>query len=209
MRAVVAVLKQVPRNARNRILHNVRAAIMWIVLRQARHFGRGNMIAGEPTECLGEFSHLLNQLNAMALESITYADIPDALLHSEPTTTAPTKRPGTGTSPTQAPKKAKTDLAREPYNPDMGAILTQPYLDAHKPAIKVICTYCGITPATLLPDHKLDKDCTLYTLFGSCPHGNDCNFHHKTATPAQVEAAKTKLKRFIDDPAGCKRPCKF
>ncbi len=220
LRTIIDAIKRLSLNARKGLPHNVRAAILWIVLLQARKFGNGEMQAGADDECLGAFTNLKNQLAAMSIAGISHADMPDEL-RIRPTEG---QQGGTGGGTSggtsggkgkrkhddneaeeqESPGKKRDDLLREPYSQEMASVITRPWEEANKPGVAKICTYCGVTKADLLPDFSPSKDCLQWLLFGKCWHKGRCKYHHRTATRKQVEAINDKWSRFITDPDGCK-----
>ena len=206
VKGIVHALREYSPNARSKLTLDVKSAILWIILLQARRFAQGKMIGETP--CLGEFIHMSNLVKAKSCEMISHIEVPTELLRPSK------KRSGTGTKTADTnnttvtdaepfPKKGKATRQIQPYSQDLKKIFDQPMKDANYPGINRICEYCAVSKDAIIPNMGRD-DCIQYLLTGNCKYGKQCKFHHKTATKAQVTGITAKLERFLKDPSGIK-----
>jgi hypothetical protein len=206
IKGIVDAFREYSPNARSKLTLEVKSAILWIILLQARRFAQGKM-TGE-TPCLGEFIHMTNLVKAKSCEMISHIEVPTELLRPSK------KRPGaasttvdtnttTGTDAEPLTKKGKATRQTQPYSQELKKLFDQPMKDANYPGINRICEYCSVSKEALIPNLGKD-DCIQYLLTGHCKYGKQCKFHHRTATKAQVTGITAKLDRFLKDPSGIK-----
>ena len=201
MYAVVKALRDYSPNARAQLSHEVKTSILWIILLQARRFAQGKMTGQHA--CLGEFSNMVNQIQAKNCAAITHIEVPTELLEGgrkrKPVSEQNPPGPGQRGSNPQPPKKQRV---QQPHNTDLAAFFNKKRMaDAGNPPLGRICAYCGITKEQLLPDLPR-TDCRQFLVMGSCMFGTKCKFNHCTATPAQAKTIMEKLQRFDKDQLG-------
>ena len=199
--AVVKALRDYSPNARAQLSHEAKTSILWIILLQARRFAQGKMTG--PQACLGEFTNMVNQIQAKNCAAITHIEVPTELLErgrkrkQDKEQTLP--GPGQGGTSPQPPKKQRV---QQPHNTDLAAFFNKKRMaDAGNPPLGRICAYCGITKEQLLPDLPR-TDCRQFLIMGTCMFGSKCKFNHCTATTAQAKTIMDKLQRFDKDPLG-------
>jgi len=157
---------------------------------------------------LGEFTNMVNLIKAKNCETITHVEVPTELLSPSVTkrqmeTTAKRNVVGEGEETGGTKKKTKTQL-NHPYSTELAEFFKKPYLAAGQPSLNAICAYSGVTQEQLLP--KLARnECRSWIIMGKCMFADKCKFHHRTANKEKFESITTKLKRFKDDPLGCKK----
>ena len=110
MYVVVKVLQNYSPNARAQLSHEVKTAILWIILLQAYRFAQGKMTG--PQACLREFANMVNQIQAKNCRAITHVKVPMELLEGGKKRKQPMdqtdQRQGTrGTNP-QSPKNLRS-----------------------------------------------------------------------------------------------------
>ena len=205
VKGIVDALREYSPNARSKLTVDVKSAILWIILLQARRFAQGKMIGETP--CLGEFIHMSNLVKAKSCEMISHIEVPTDLLRPSKKRSGAAKTVDTtNTTVTDAdtfPKKGKATPQIQPYSQELKKIFDQPMKDANYPGINRICEYCAVSKEAIIPNMGRD-DCIQYLLTGNCKYGKQCKFHHKTATKAQVIGITAKLDRFLKDPSGIK-----
>ena len=197
MHALISGLKTLSPNARSKLTKDTKAAMLWIILLQARRFAQGKM-AGEDA-CLWEFTHLQLCIKQKTCQQITHMELPSELV------AAPKKRKDNTVTP-DPDKPSKNprvdDQERPPQNALLKSAFEQPLKDANYPSFNKVCEFCGITKAQLLPSADAN-DCKQFILTGKCKYRN-CKFQHRAATDAEAKEIITKLKRFIDNPLALK-----
>ena len=201
MYAVVKALREYSPNARAQLSHEVKTSILWIILLQARRFAQGKMTGQHA--CLGEFSNMVNQIQAKNCAAITHIEVPTDLLEGgkkrKPDSAKIPLDPGQRGSNPKPPKKQRV---QQPHNTDLAAFFNKKRMaDAGNPPLGRICAYCGITKEQLLPELPR-TDCRQFLIMGSCMFGDRCKFNHCTATTAQAKTIMEKLQRFDKDPLG-------
>jgi hypothetical protein len=205
VKGIVDALREYSPNARSKLTVDVKSAILWIILLQARRFAQGKMIGETP--CLGEFIHMSNLVKAKSYEMISHIEVPTDLLRPSKKRSGAAKTVDTTnktvTDADPFPKKGKATPQIQPYSQELKKIFDQPMKDANYPGINRICEYCAVSKEAIIPNMGRD-DCIQYLLTGNCKYGKQCKFHHKTATKAQVIGITAKLDRFLKDPSGIK-----
>ena len=218
---IIRSYRKITANARTNFPHNVRATLPWIILLQSRVFAEGEMATSADTDevvgCLGEFVNLKNSIMGRTLTSIAHDDLPDQL-KADPMQNSVTagKRnlaavqpPLAALTPGEPPKKTPRDQpVRQGFNKAMEALLGEAVKKADFPSVQRMCQFCGVTRENLLPDFNCKVDCLQFCLFGKCSFHQRCKYNHRFASKQQVQAVRTKLKRFLDDPAAMKEPGK-
>jgi hypothetical protein len=205
VKGIVDALREYSPNARSKLTVDVKSAILWIILLQARRFAQGKMIGETP--CLGEFIHMSNLVKAKSCEMISHIEVPTDLLRPSKKRSGAAKTVDTTNTTVKDadpfPKKGKATPQIQPYSQELKKIFDQPMKDANYPGINRICEYCAVSKEAIIPNMGRD-DCIQYLLTGNCKYGKQCKFHHKTATKAQVIGITAKLDRFLKDPSGIK-----
>jgi len=205
VKGIVDALREYSPNARSKLTVDVKSAILWIILLQARRFAQGKMIGETP--CLGEFIHMSNLVKAKSCEMISHIEVPTDLLRPSKKRSGAAKTVDTTNTTVKDadpfPKKGKATPQIQPYSQELKKIFDQPMKDANYPGINRICEYCAVSKEAIIPNIGRD-DCIQYLLTGNCKYGKQCKFHHKTATKAQVIGITAKLDRFLKDPSGIK-----
>ena len=100
-------------------------------------------------------------------------------------------------------KKAKTATIMPQYNEELKDFFEQLLKDAGYPGLNRICKFSGIEQNQLLPTLS-KKTCRSYLIMGKRMWKNECKFEHHTAMKEEADTIIKKLKRFKDDPLGCK-----
>ncbi len=215
MRKILSALLDLHPSAQDRMSHNVRASILWIIQVQSRKFAKGRMIKDDREECLFEFSNLLNVLQTKNCHSIYHDELPNELrektgiqgvLHD-------TKRvastlgcpPATMDQPMRDPKKQKqTQRIMERYNKKLEAYFEEAMKIANNPGLQRVCDYCGVTKKSLVPNLDVRQDCQQFLILGWCgfKECGKCILNHRTATPEQVETIMKGTIKFVDNPKG-------
>ena len=201
MYAVVKALREYSPNARAQLSHDVKTSVLWIILLQARRFAQGKMTGQQA--CLGEFTNMVNQIQAKNCAAITHIEVPTELLEGGRKRKQDTEQnvPGPGQRGS-TPKPPKKQRVQQPHNTDLAAFFNKKRMaDAGNPPLGRICAYCGITKEQLLPDLPR-TDCRQFLIMGTCMFGDRCKFNHCTATTAQAKTIMEKLDRFDKDPLG-------
>jgi hypothetical protein len=205
VKGIVDALREYSPNTRSKLTLDVKSAILWIILLQARRFAQGKMIGETP--CLGEFIHMSNLVKAKSCEMISHIEVPTDLLRPSKKRSGAAKTVDTTnktvTDADPFPKKGKATPQIQPYSQELKKIFDQPMKDANYHGINRICEYCAVSKEAIIPNMGRD-DCIQYLLTGNCKYGKQCKFHHKTATKAQVIGITAKLDRFLKDPSGIK-----
>ena len=153
-------------NARAQLSHDVKTAILWIIMLQSRWFAQGKMTG--PHACLGEFVNMVNQIQAKNCRAIAHVKVPTELLdrgkkRKQPTDQNSQALGAKGTNP-QPLKKPKI---RQPHNTDIAAFFNKKCMaDAGNPPLRRICTYCGITKEELIPELPC-TDCRQFLVMGT------------------------------------------
>lgn len=226
--ALIQALRQFSENALKNIPHKSRAAILWILLLQSRHYSKGLMFDGrQPGSILGEFETMKVMLVSKNAAALDHADMPDQL-RMDPTATTvaavgkrdleamiaaaamgqKTTNSGGGKESaeqgTPHTKQQRGSPMRHPWNPELKAALEGPLKDADHPTIGQICHYCGVPKENLIPDAVIGRDCLSHLATGSCKYGDKCRFDHRTSTKKQTAAILAGFERFIKEPLGLK-----
>ncbi len=222
---IIKAFKKITLNARINLPHHVRATIMWIILLQSRVFAEGDMLARADSDdvegCLGEFINLKNAIMAKSLAGLNHEDMPDQLRYEQGRTdtdggagkrTRGKSEQGVnpGVTPDDPPTKTPRQTpARNGYNKEfVDGTMVPALAAAGNPTLHEVCQFCGVTRENLMPDFNCRTDCIKFALTGKCEYGNKCRFHHLTVNKKQEGAVRTKLKRFLDNPAEIKKPGK-
>ena len=160
---------------------------------------------------MGEFTNMVNLIKAKNCKTITHVEVLTDLL-------SPTgkKLKEQGTQKNQRNlhmemtgeenalrKKTKTANIMLQYNAELKDFFEQPLKDAGYPGLNRICRFSEIEQNQLLPTLS-KKTCRSYLMMGKCMWKNECKFEHHTATKEEVDTIIKKLKRFKEDPLGCK-----
>ena len=206
MYGIVQALRDYSPNARSKLTHEVKTCILWIILLQSRRFSQGKMEG--PNACLGEFTNMVNLIKAKNCETITHVEVPTELLSPAATkrqveTMAKRQVVEEGEAPGGTKKKQKTRV-NHPYSKELAEFFKKPYLAAGQPSLNSMCAYSGVTQEQLVPN-LARNECRSWIIMGKCMFGDKCKFQHRTATKDEVESITTKLKRFKNDPLGCKK----
>ena len=103
-----------------------------------------------------------------------------------------------------APKKKEKITNSMPlYHTDLKDFFEQPYNYTGFPGLNRICRFSGLEQNQILP--TLTKEtCRTYLIMGKCMWKEECKFEHRTTTQEEADTIIKKLKRFKENPFGCK-----
>lgn len=209
-----------------------KAAVLWIIHLQARHYAHGRMhIEYQGGALLPCFKHMYNMVLAGQLHLVSIASLPGQLLKS-PTAGKPPggNRGGGGGDPGTKNGNGKRVFAgeeiseerlakllkleerektrttpgkvREQWNQALKDKLAEPLKIAKYPSLHRICQYCKLTSQDTLAPGIDRKTCRNFLVLGKCRWGNNCTMNHKTATEEQATTILAKLEEFIAKPDG-------
>ena len=201
---MVKAICEYPTEVIDLLPHHPKAAILWILHLQARHFAQGKMTpntAGE-VDVLLVFNMMYNHICALAIHMVSVAGLPLQLDKEK----GPTKRKGTDflAEINAESKKQKHEENSKPWNKLLQQALEGPLKVAKNPGLTQIKQYCGLAQGDpIVPDVSQDE-CRHFLLLGRCQFGKKCRFKHGTATDAQAKASIAKLEKFIQEPDGLK-----
>jgi len=155
VKGIVDALREYSPNARSKLTLDVKSAILWIILLQARRFAQGKMIGETP--CLGEFIHMTNLVKAKSCEMISHIEVPTELLQpSRKRSSAAPKAADTIATTIKdmdpLTKKGKAARQTQPYSQDLKKLFDQPMKDANYPDINRVCEYCAVSKEALIPN---------------------------------------------------------
>lgn len=195
MYSIVKGLRDLSKNARENLSHSTKAAMLWVILLQARRFAQGHMVGDDA--CLAEFTTMMTQLHSKACRAIQHDEIPADLLPSQTPKRRAAENPSSGSE--ADPKRLKKTEPK--YSPDLAKALAQPLKDAGYPSLNAICQYAGTSPEQLITDNGV---CCTYAILGHCRYIPNYRFKHITLSTQQSTKILSGLKRFVNEPLGLK-----
>jgi len=199
LKAVIDALRAYSPTARQALSLQTKAAILWIILLQSRHFAMGEV------DVLSEFQAMQRKL-AEKERHITHAELPAALIakpkqQDQPKADSTSKHAAPPTKPTQESKRQKTaDPNPNVWHPKLKSSLEKAMMAANHPTFTAIMKYCDVDTTTQCVGSS--SVCTPNYYFGKCMLGNNCPRRHTTPSDADVEVILKQVKKFIDNPTG-------
>lgn len=218
------LINDYPPEVLEKLPHHAKAAILWIIHLQARHYAQGHMYQGSPMgEFVHEFSYMVSLIKSGAMHQVSLAALPAGLLR--PVSTKRKAEEGTTAGLgarldelNRLEKRLKQmdykknpaggDVGKEkekrfdPWNEKLKATLEGPLRASHSPSLTQICTYCGLTRDDTLIPNASKRVCKSWMVLGKCNYQN-CKLLHRTATDEQVTQILKKLDTFINAPDAC------
>ena len=206
---LVKALRRYPIDIINTLPLQPKAAILWIIHLQARHFAQGKMIGPDLQACLPAFTLMYNQVCASALHMVAIAGLPARLLPSTATKPPPATQQPPPTIDKPPPKRLKPNdreppKQEKPWNAKLKAALSGPMERAGNPRLFQIMKFCGIPKGDPVIPNTAPEDCRHYLIWGKCHHGTSCKWNHGTATNAQADTVIRKFEKFINKPEDLK-----
>jgi hypothetical protein len=196
---VVTAIKAFSRSAREQMSQTTKASILWVILKQSRHFAIGQM------DVLQEFRGMHESLAYKTL-GFSHAETPAALLVDKVKASDKKRKPDAGDTAKPAapgaeakkPKPAGTNENR--WHPKIKEALQPGLRAANNPGFLQVMTYCEQDPTALYP--IFGRKCVPNCFFGTCYRGRECPRDHSNPTEEQIEKILSITKKFRDNPTG-------
>ena len=189
---IIKALFSFKRNALKIMSAHTKVSILWITLLQMRHFASGEIML------LAEFKTMLEKIVAKDT-TISYAEVPAALVTPTPSTPTKTKRERDLNPIT--PELDKVRKRKKPLDSDrIHPLLKRHFVDnvlraVPRASLTQICTFCNTSVRHLCRDNKR---CVL-AMLGMCKNKR-CTRDHSPALDDEAKNIKTLLDKAIKNP---------
>jgi hypothetical protein len=193
---IISAFKGFSRGAREKMSHASRASILWVLLKQSRHFAIGEM------EVLHEFRGMHESLSCKQL-GFTHAETPEQLWKDDNgTNKRKSEKPLNDEKKRNKEKQATPPPINNPncWHPKVKEALLPGIRAANNPGFKNIMMYCNQDITALYP--FFGRKCIGNTFLGTCYNGRQCERDHSLPDDAQVEKILEVTKKFRDNPTG-------
>lgn len=185
IKEILRALHAYKRSAFKAIPLQTKAAILWIILLQTRHFSAGN------TTLLAEFRTMKDKLVAKDM-AISHAEVPSQLL--------PQKRKREGEIPAEGDKRGRAKESEPAVHPLIKAKFVDNVLRlAPGASLSEICKFSNTSVPILCRD---TNRCILY-MMGMCK-SRTCQRRHQMASDTEANHVVQLLEKAIQDPTSIK-----